>query len=227
MDHPLDNQVWHALMGAQAHHAVVVTDEVRLIRPELAPGVAMKRITTANLSAVAAAIAVGATVIMHSPDPLELPRELEMVDSHPLLQMVANRLAPIESAGAVRELGPADVPAMKRLIDAAQPGPLLPGALVLGRFVGVPVGDELAAIAGDRFRPPGHVELCTVCSHPDFRGRGYAKMVVSAVASDIVAQGNIPYLMVVPDNTPAVRLYESLGFEARREFYFNAFRRVA
>ncbi|HEX4298467.1 MAG TPA: GNAT family N-acetyltransferase [Devosia sp.] len=116
---------------------------------------------------------------------------------------------------------------MKRLIDAAQPGPLLPGAFVLGRFVGITEGDELVAIAGDRLRLPGYHELCTICSHPDFRGRGYARIVSSAIAEAIVARGDTPYLMVVPDNVPAVGLYRSLGFEPRRELCFTLLRRAA
>jgi ribosomal protein S18 acetylase RimI-like enzyme len=156
-----------------------------------------------------------------------LPAELEIVDTHPLLQMVATRLTPVEHSVAVTELGPADMPAMKRLIDIAQPGPLLPGAFVLGRFVGIPQGDDLVAIAGDRLKPPGFHELCTVCTHPDVRGRGYGKIVSSAIAEAIVARGDTPYLMVLPDNAPAVGMYKSLGFEPRRLLHFNALKRIA
>ena len=226
IEHPLDNQIWHALIGAQTELGLAF-GEVRLFRPEIAPAVGMARITAANLSTLAAAIPIDATVITHSVEPIVSTAELEVVDCHPLLQMVANRLVPVELTVALKELGPADLPAMKRLVDAAQPGPLLPGAFALGRFVGIAAGDDLAAIAGDRLRPPGFGELCTVCSHPDFRGRGYARMVVSAIAQGIVERGDTPYLMVMPENTPAVRLYESLGFEPRRLLYFNALKRVA
>ena len=125
MDHPLDNQIWHALTGAQIELSLAF-GEVRLFRPEIAPAVGMARITAANLSTLAAAIPIDATVITHS-----------------------------------------------------------------------------------------------------VRGRGYAKMVVSAIAQGIVGRGDTPYLMVMPENTPAVRLYESLGFEPRRLLYFNALKRVA
>ena len=77
-----------------------------------------------------------------------------VVDRHPLLQMVAYELKPAEHSVPVRDLSPADLPAMGRLIDAAKPGPLL----------------------------PGYHELCTVCSHPDVRGRGCAKLVSSVIA---------------------------------------------
>jgi ribosomal protein S18 acetylase RimI-like enzyme len=226
MDHPLDNQLWHALSSRQAEHAIG-SGEVRLFRPEIAPAAGIARVNSENLSALAAMIPLGGTIILHSPEPLTPPPELEVVDTHPLLQMVANRLAPAEHSVEVQELTPADVPAMKELVDIAQPGPMLPGAFVLGRFVGIVTGGRLAAIAGDRLRPPGFGELCTVCSHPDFRGRGYARIVVSAIAEAIVARGDTPYLMVVPDNIAAVGLYTGLGFEPRRLLFFNALKRVA
>lgn len=225
-DNPLDNQIWHALTGRQAEHGIGC-GEVRLFRPEIAPAAGIARVTPENLSALAAMLPLGSTVILHSVEPLTPPAELEVVDTHPLLQMVANRLTPVEPSVEVKELSPADIPAMKRLVDIAQPGPMLPGAFVLGRFFGIAEGDDLAAIAGDRLRPPGFGELCTVCSHPDVRGRGYAKIVVSAIAEAIVARGDTPYLMVVPDNAAAVGLYSRLGFEPRRVLHFNALRRVA
>jgi ribosomal protein S18 acetylase RimI-like enzyme len=225
-EHPLDSQIWHSLAGPHSQYSVG-SGEVRMFRPEVAPAAGLQRITTANLSALAAMIPVGESIVVQSAEPFAPPREFEMLDSHPLLLMVAHRFRPFTSSIAVRELSPADMPAMKILIDAAQPGPLLPGAFLLGRFVGVMVGDALVAIAGDRLRPPGYIEVCTVCSHPEFRGHGFAKAAVSAIGEAIVAEGAKPYLAVVPENVPAVRLYQSLGFEPERPMYFNLMKRVA
>ena len=225
-EHPLDNQLWHCLTGRMAQHSVG-SGEVRMFRPEIAPAGGIARVTPENLSALAALVTPGSTFILHSAEPIGGTAELESIDCHPLLQMVANRFTPVDHAVPVTELGPADLPAMSRLIDIAKPGPLLPGAFVLGRFVGITDGEELVAIAGDRIQLPGYRELCTVCSHPKVRGRGYARIVSSVVAEAIVARGETPYLMVLPDNTAAVGLYESLGFEPRRILYFNLFKRIA
>lgn len=45
------------------------------------------------------------------------------------------------------------------------------------------------------------------------RGKGYCKAMISYLCERIVDRGKIPTLMVTKDNTPAVRAYNSVGFE--------------
>lgn len=52
----------------------------------------------------------------------------------------------------------------------------------------------------------------------DCRGKGYAKMIVSALCKAILSKGNIPILAVLQDNLPAVTAYESLGFVKTIDF---------
>ena len=51
-----------------------------------------------------------------------------------------------------------------------------------------------------------------VYTTPACRGKGYAKMIVSALCEAILSKGNIPILAVLQDNLSAVTVYESLGF---------------
>jgi predicted GNAT family acetyltransferase len=87
----------------------------------------------------------------------------------------------------------------------------------LGNFHGIFEGDRLMAMAGQRTRVPGFVEVSAVCTHPDARTRGYGGRAMREVMRDIFAEGRRPYLHALVDN-PAVRLYESLGFTQRRTF---------
>jgi predicted GNAT family acetyltransferase len=79
------------------------------------------------------------------------------------------------------------------------------------------VNGRLAAMAGERMRFPGHVEVSGVCTHPDFRGRGLARRLSAAVTADIQRRGERPFLHAWTMNTAAIALYESLGFEVRTE----------
>jgi len=88
----------------------------------------------------------------------------------------------------------------------------------LGNFYGIFEGERLMAMAGQRTRVPGFVEVSAVCTHPDARGRGYAGNLMREVMSDIFEEGRTPYLHAFADN-PAVRLYQSLGFTERRTFH--------
>jgi len=54
-----------------------------------------------------------------------------------------------------------------------------------------------------------------VCTHPEFQGRGFARILISAVVRGIVDRGDTPFLHVARENTRAIRVYEDLGFKTR------------
>ena len=63
----------------------------------------------------------------------------------------------------------------------------------------------------------GFVEVSAVCTHPDYRGHGYAAQLTTLVSSQIVERGQTAFLHAYATNTPAIALYEALGFSVRRE----------
>jgi predicted GNAT family acetyltransferase len=79
-------------------------------------------------------------------------------------------------------------------------------------------------MAGERQKLPGYTEVSAVCTHPDFQGRGYARILISAVAQKILERGEIPMLHVREDNAGAIRVYEKLGFKTRAIFPFFVLR---
>jgi predicted GNAT family acetyltransferase len=72
-------------------------------------------------------------------------------------------------------------------------------------------------MAGERMRFPGYTEVSGVCTHPDFRGRGFARRLSATVAARIEARGEQPFLHAWKSNHAAISLYESLGFDLRAE----------
>ncbi|MGB3697323.1 MAG: GNAT family N-acetyltransferase [Gordonia sp. (in: high G+C Gram-positive bacteria)] len=117
--------------------------------------------------------------------------------------------APADPAPVV--LGVDDVAEMTALVELTRPGPFLPRTIELGTYLGVRERGQLLAMAGQRLRLPGWVEISAVCTHPDARGRGLARNLLTAVAQLIVDGGDTPFLHTTADN-PARRLYESMGF---------------
>jgi predicted GNAT family acetyltransferase len=107
---------------------------------------------------------------------------------------------------------------MVELTALAEPGPLRAQTGQLGGFVGIRVAGRLAAMAGQRLSLDGFAEISAVCTHPDFRGRGFAQAVVGAVAREIHAAGRVPFLTAFETNTGAIRVYEQVGFVERRRF---------
>lgn len=155
--------------------------------------------------------------ILQVPD-IVVPDGLVPVKAAKGVQMVATRS--IEAAGPdddLVKLTDADAPEMLALARLTEPGPFLARTHVMGEFLGIRVDGRLAAMAGERFRFPGHTEVSGVCTHPDFRHRGFARRLSAAVAARIESRGERPFLHAWRTNRPAIALYESLGFEIRAE----------
>jgi predicted GNAT family acetyltransferase len=74
-------------------------------------------------------------------------------------------------------------------------------------------------MAGQRISLSGFTEVSAVCTYPEYRGRGYALALVSAVARTIFERGETPILGVRLDNSAAIRVYKKLGFTVRRNLH--------
>ena len=223
--HPLDNHLWNALSGPWAELSRAV-GRVRLLSPDINRVAALEAVSPDNLSALASAIAEGEEMLVIAPEQIKATAELELLATKPVLQMVAERPMPVAPAIPTVRLGEADFPQMQVLVDAARPGPLSPRALELGSFYGIYDGATLVALAGERLRLDRYIEVATVCTHPDYRGRDYAKAVVSAVLRGIADAGCVPFLGVDDGNVAAIRLYEALGFTHRTTFHLSFLRRI-
>lgn len=133
---------------------------------------------------------------------------------------------PMQPKG-MRLLTAADVPAMIELATLTEPGPFRDRTHELGIFYGIFEGNRLLSMAGQRMRVPGYVEVSAVCTHPDARGRGYARMLMSAVMKLILDAGDTPFLHTFADNHTAIRVYHALGYEKRLAFHLAVLKRDA
>jgi predicted GNAT family acetyltransferase len=61
--------------------------------------------------------------------------------------------------------------------------------------------------------------------HPDFRGRGLARLLSIFVTHRILERGEAPFLHAYATNAAAIKLYESIGFEFRSMMNFAIIRR--
>ena len=145
--------------------------------------------------------------------PILVPPGLVPVKEALGVQMMATRR--LQADEDVQLLGDADAAEMLALATLTEPGPFLPRTHTMGRFIGIRIEGRLAAMAGERMRFPGHVEVSAVCTHPDFRGRGLARRLSAAVTADIQRRGEQAFLHAWTSNTAAIALYESLGFVTR------------
>ena len=115
---------------------------------------------------------------------------------------------------------------MVELAALTKPGPFLIRTHELGGYIGIRDQGRLVAMAGERFKLPGFTEVSAVCTHPDYRGRGYAAALTLAVATRIAARGETPFLHTFASNINAIRLYEKLGFVLRTPMSVTVLRRA-
>jgi predicted GNAT family acetyltransferase len=80
-------------------------------------------------------------------------------------------------------------------------------------------------MAGERMKQDGHTELSGVCTDPDFRSRGLARLLSVYVTHRILARGETPYLHAWDFNASAIRLYEAIGFRHRATLNLAVVRR--
>jgi predicted GNAT family acetyltransferase len=90
----------------------------------------------------------------------------------------------------------------------------------LGNYYGIWQDRRLVAIAGERMRLDGMVEISAVCTDPAHTGHGYAQQLIAHICNNNLDKGNILFLHVLTSNDRAIRLYEHLGFRKRREIVF-------
>src|SRR5262249_41096737 len=131
-------------------------------------------------------------------------------------QMVSRQPVPVpQSAIEILELATADVPEMLALVELTHPGPFFSRTIEFGHYIGIRQNGQLVAMAGQRLHITGYREISAVCTHPDWQGKGYARLLCSILVNDIWTHGEVPFLHVLPGNDVARRLYESMGFSKR------------
>ncbi len=216
--HPLDNPAMTALLGPQAHLAQ--RHGVALRYPaDVSPFVALPDQPGADAWADLAKLTSPAGVVATAGVAAEPAPGWHVVMRIDGVQLVADQAAGAHDADAV-PLGRADVPEMLDLAARTRPGPFLPRTIEFGGYLGLRRDGVLAAMAGERLRPPGWTEISAVCTAPEFRGQGLATRLTLAVTAAIRDRGDTPFLHAAAENVSAIRLYSALGFQLRRQAEF-------
>ena len=217
----LDNPIWNSL--STAHRNLAIGNELAKCYPaEIGPLSGLSEQTPAAYEALRAVVSPGAIQVLFLEEPPEQRAGWTLIRSGLLSQMVyagSPKLEPRTAEPSMRRLTSSDVPAMMELAKLPAPGPFRNRTHELGAFFGIFEGSRLIAMSGQRTHVPGFVEVSAVCTHPDARGRGYARTLMSAVMESILQDGDTPFLHSFADNHAAIRVYEALGFVLRRHFH--------
>jgi len=215
---PLDNPAWTALNTFHAHLAIG-GGAARRYPDEIAPIAGVGQRDQRALDDLAALVADGDWISMPATLDGLVPfvrAPLTLQFTKRLVQMVCGRRSAVPPRGAeLSVLSEGDVPDMLALTRLTHPGPFRPRTYTLGLYLGIRVDGVLAAMGGQRMHLPGYREVSAICTHPDFRGRGYARTIVARLIDAIFDEGLTPFLHVQEENSAAQAVYAGLGFAER------------
>ncbi|AMA57737.1 GNAT family N-acetyltransferase [Bradyrhizobium sp. CCGE-LA001] len=214
----LDRPIWSALTTSHKHLAEGGPRALRY-PVDMTPFADMIDMSAASFAALGDLMSGSQVAVLFTPEPVDVPAAFKVVLAETGEQMIGSPAdSPLRDAEIVT-LGAADVPAMMALTELTKPGPFAARTHQLGTFLGIRIGGELVAMTGERMKPGKFTEMTAVCVHPDYRGRGYAQALLAAVARQIEARGEFPFLHVFSHNTSAIALYQRQGMRIRRRLY--------
>jgi predicted GNAT family acetyltransferase len=218
----LDRPIWTALTTRQAHlgrgEALA-----RRYHPDVAPFAALESESPAAYRALHHLLLPDEhVVVLQSFDAMGPVDALQLTHVGIVHQMVATHLeAGSMDAQEVIQLSNVDAKDMLDLAQKTKPGPFGKRTGEMGNYIGIRDQGRLIAMAGERMRLDGYVEISAVCVDEDWRGRGLPGRLVTTLGRQIEQRGDVPFLHVFSDNRSAIGLYERLGFELRRTFHLT------
>lgn len=215
----LDNPFWSSL--DTLHRDIAVRrGGVARYPAEYAPFLGVARADAALDDALDALVAPDESVYLLGVAPAAVPRGWRLRAFRPLAQMVCE--TPLEETGgqeivALSRAHRADVLALTALV---YPHYFRVRTMELGRYFGIYRDGRLAAMIGERLGNHEAREMSAICTHPDFGGRGYARLLTAMLGNDTRARGGLPFLHVSHENPRALALYRRMGWRHRRDIGF-------
>jgi ribosomal protein S18 acetylase RimI-like enzyme len=216
--HPLDRPIWSALTTRQKDLAEGGA-RARRFPVAIGPFADLVDMSPQSFAELAAIMSGSEISVLFTPDAVAVPDQFKVLLAETGEQMIGTPAESTIAGVEIVTLGPADVPDMMALVELTKPGPFGVRTHKLGTFLGIKVDGQLVGMTGERMKPGNYTEMTAVCVHPSHRGRGYAQALLGAVARQIVARGEIPFLHVFSNNDSAIALYRRQGMEIRRRLH--------
>src|SRR5688572_27301600 len=229
MSHVLDNMIWNALTTGN-NDIAIINGDVGYYLPDIAPFAGMKDFNDPNLKKLYELIPANRSVAISSLDKMNHDESRwKLIQPMEVTQMVYEHSVntfTTKNSPLIVPLSEEHVPKMIELTSLTRPGPFLQQTIRFKNYFGIFIEDRLAAITGQRMHPTPYMEVSAVCTHPDFRGMGYAKALMLHVMKIILDNSFIPFLHVLSNNSNAIELYKTIGFRTRKEIFVDMVRRV-
>jgi predicted GNAT family acetyltransferase len=229
MDHILDNMIWNALTTGN-NDIAIINGDVACYLPDIAPFAGIKDFNDANLKKLYEFIPTNRSVAISSLDKMNhdetMWKVLQPMDITQMVYEHSVKTFTTKNSPLIVPLSEEHVPQMIELTALTRPGPFLQQTIRFKNYFGIFIEGRLAAMAGQRMHPRPYMEVSAVCTHPDFRGMGYAKALMLHLMKIILDNSFTPFLHVLSNNNNAIELYKTIGFRTREQIFVDLIRRL-
>lgn len=218
--HALDHPIWHALSTVHAHFAEG-DDLAKRYPVDVSPLAAVREQSPQAYASLGELLGPEDVAVFFLDAPPRVPEGWRLLHNFEMHQMICHTPPTHTSLpdSVIEPLRDSDIPQMRQLAEATEPGPFRKRTIEFGGYQGIRDAGRVVSMTGQRLRVPGFTEVSAVCTYPEYRGRGYAQALVSTVSRSIFARGETPILGVRLDNSAAVRVYTRAGFTVRRNLH--------
>jgi len=229
MGHILDNMIWNALTTGN-NDIAIINGNVGCFLPDIAPFAGMKDLNDTNLKKLYGFIPANRSVAISSLAKMNHDKSRwKLIQPMDVTQMVYEHTMntfTTKNSPLIVPLSEEHVPQMMELTALTRPGPFLQQTIRFKNYFGIFIEGRLAAMTGQRMHPRPYMEVSAVCTHPDFRGMGYAKALMLYVMKIILDNSFTPFLHVLSNNSNAIELYKTIGFRTREQIFVDMIRRL-
>jgi predicted GNAT family acetyltransferase len=212
------NPVWHALQTRHSHFANSTADAWRY-PADVVPLAAVSAPGADAMRQLHALLAPGESTWIIGEQYPQVP-QLTCEETLQCFQMVLPANANLPALSPTIDIVPlssANAHEMVALTTLAFPGFFRSRTCEMGSYYGVrsPSG-ELIAMGGERLQLDGYSEISAVCTHPSFRGQGFAAGIIWHLVRNHRRDGLVSWLHVGCANHRAIKLYLEMGFQLVR-----------
>lgn len=221
--HILHNPVFNALSSGDKQLSFG-TDTVKFFDEAVSPFAGFEESNTKGFEELYELLPAERKILYAIPTPVAAPNGWQVQHNIKGLQFVYDGSA----AGMENDfenllpLNEMHITQMVQLAALTKPGPFGTGTINFGHYHGIFDNEKLVAMTGQRLHAENFTEISAVCTHPGYKGKGYANTLMQHQLQLILRQGKKPFLHVREDNERAIALYKRLGFVVcgPMNFYF-------
>ena len=221
----INNIVWHALNGAHAKYSLG-NDQARRYMQGFAPLVGFANLTDPDFEALSRICQSNEKFyVTQWTGPVAHGWQILAESSAYQMFGINEQHVPDEDPEPTL-LGSEHLAQILELVSLTHTEPFGPRTIELGEYFGFFRDQKLVSMCGERIEADTFREVCSACTHPDYRSQGLARRLIQKIMRRQYHRGQTPFGHVMKENTHALDIYKRMGFESHKEVVVRVIKKL-